>query len=98
MYSGLDKVGLFQPQTQVKNLVFVRFGMLQSVYSIVPETVTTIQSEKRFERTVWTLQAIIRRFVSLAYSTNGEALHMSDFDDFQESTRLLKRFASGEGF
>ena len=98
MYSGFDKVGLFQPQTQVENLDFVRFGMLQAVYSIVPEAVTTIQSEKRFERTVWTLRAIIRRFVSPAYSTNGKALLMSDFDDFQESTHLLKRFASGQGF
>ena len=98
MYSGFDKVGLFQPQTQVENLDFVRFGMLQAVYSIVPEAVTTIQSEKRFERTVWTMRAIIRRFVSPAYSTNDKALLMSDFDDFQESTHLLKRFASGQGF
>ena len=98
MYSGFDKVGLFQPQTQVENLDFVRFGMLQAVYSIVPEAVTTIQSEKRFERTVWTLRAIIRRFVSPAYSTIGKALLMSDFDDFQESTHLVNRFASGQRF
>ena len=43
MYTGFDKVGLFQPQTQVKNLDFVRFGMLQAVYNIVPEAVTTMQ-------------------------------------------------------
>ena len=98
MYSGFDKVGSFQPQTQVENLDFVRFGILQAVYRIVLEAVTTIQSEKRFERTVWTLRAIIRRFVSPAYSTNDKALLMSDFDDFQESTHLLKRFASGQGF
>ena len=43
MYSEFDKAGLFQPQTQVENLDFVRFGMLQTVYRIVPEAVTTIR-------------------------------------------------------
>ena len=98
MYSGFDKVGLFQPQTDVKNLDSLRFDMLQSVYTIALQDVTTIQFEKRFERTVWILRAKIRRFVSPAFSTNGEALLINDFDDFQDSTRLLKRFASGEGF
>ena len=98
MYSEFDKVGLFQPQSEVPNLDFVRFGILQSVYAIVPEAVTTMQCERRFEWTVWTLQGIIRRFASTAYSPNGEALLKSDFDAFRQSAFLLKRFASGEGF
>ena len=73
MYSRFCKVCLFQPQTEVTNLDFVCFSVLQLVNPIVPEAVPTIQSEKHFEQTLWTLQAIIRCFVSPAYSTNGKA-------------------------
>ena len=76
----------------------MRFGILQSVYAIVPDAVTLMQCERRFEWTVWTLQGIIRRYASTAYSPNGEALLKSDFDAFRQSAFLLKRFASGEGF
>ena len=89
MYSEFDKVCLFQHQSQVQNLDF-RFGILQSVYAIFSEAVTTMQCERRFEWTVWTLQERIRRFASTAYSPNGKALLQTAF--------LLKRFASGEGF
>ena len=86
MYSEFDKVGMFQPYSQVRNLDFVLFGILQSVYAIFPEAaVTTTQCERRFEWTVWTLQGIIRRFESTAYSPNGEALLKSDFDGFRQA-------------
>ena len=66
MYSEFDKVSLFQPQSQVQNLDFVRLGILQSVYAIVPEAVTTMQCERSFEWTVWTLQGTSRHFASTA--------------------------------